>query len=252
MNFTDWLSAIKPAWLSGPWGKKWDQVFGGFVEAITDSTNDANLARLVLKAPDDALPYIGAERWTERGRLETLVSYRARLADFWEQAQKWGTDDGIIGALKALPIVPASTFVQSYHDGWTGYGESTWWSRFWVLFEGAHGFQPDGRWSDAGNYDDGGVWDLDEVTPEDLQYLRRTIWRWKDAEGIPVRAFFVSFDHVWDSPGVWDSPADLWADAMLVSLPLGHFWDDEALVPHNDLTWDAPGETWGVKPDGVI
>lgn len=253
MNYEEWLlDKALPNWIVGEWGRKWFGVFASVADIAKNATKDAVKARFVKTAPDDAIPFIADDSLIERGRLESLGPFKLRLADRWDTHQLGGTANGVVASLAAVHVDPIYTYALGPHDGFNGDGKP-YWSRFWVVFDGAHGFTQE-TWGSGGTWDYGAVWGISNATPEDIQQLKRLIWFWKSGHSVPVELFILFSDEIW-------APTDRWADGNWTAAPnyihfrLGNFW---ALEEHNygngpygsDGGWGDPGN-WGCKPEDI-
>lgn len=124
-----------PGWLRRKWGALFDGVIRWIADATQEGARQAIKARFPLYAPSDALPYLGRERMTERGELEPESTYRVRLDETWERATIWGTSAGIVAEIEAWFLAAGMTnvVVYSQNDQWAGDGNTTNWSRLWVV-----------------------------------------------------------------------------------------------------------------------
>jgi hypothetical protein len=195
----------------------WQQRFGGAWLGVMADEKDrlfalseaSILCRYPSHAPADAIPLIGDDRNIKRGFGETDADYAVRLQRCWTFWQWSGTGLGIVINLQAsgftgIPWTTAETPFDPYYPDTTssvfvirnsdvaagnllddGY---QFWSRFWVYMDSdLESITYDGIWSDAGDYDDGGVWDLellgsDLITPSMVGSWKASIRQSKPAE----------------------------------------------------------------------
>jgi hypothetical protein len=167
------------------------------------------LCRYPSHAPADAIPLIGDDRNIKRGFDETDADYATRLKRCWTFWQWSGTGLGIVINLQAsgftgipwdstetpfdpyYPTTTSSVFVIRNSDVAAGDlldSATQFWSRFWVYMDSdIESITFDGLWSDSGDYDDGGVWDLESldgalITPSMVGSWKASIRQSKPAE----------------------------------------------------------------------
>ncbi len=258
MSYEQWAQDILPEWLLGVWGKKYCVVFGGHWDVAKDCNKDALKSRMPRLAPSDALPYIGSDRILERTRTETEVAFRTRLQDAWDAHVLGGTANGVITTALA-PLFAYDedyTFVMAENDGFH-FDNSGWWSRYWIIADGAHGLTQE-TWG-GGVWDYLGVWGIANWLPEDIQYLRRNAWWWTSGGGaLPVLFIVVFSGELWGPGDPWGSGT--WGGATHARIRLGSYWgleshDYGAGAEGSEGAWGdsqgVPADTWGVKPVGV-
>ncbi len=258
MSYEQWGVDLLPEWLVGPWGRKWCTVFGGHEDVVKDANKDALKSRMPRHCPSDALPYIAADRQLERGRIESETAHRNRLQDAWDYHVRGGTADGVEAFLPwTFTVEAANTFAIAENDGWH-FDNSGWWSRYWIVVQGAHGFTQE-TWG-AGNWDSIGVWGLANTLPEDIQTLRRNAWRWTSGGCLPVLFIVVFSGQIWHPGSLWSDSPGVWGAATTTRIRLGYYWgleshDFGAGPEASEGLWGsnsgAPADTWGVKPDGI-
>jgi hypothetical protein len=134
---------LSPPRLRQRFGASLMRVLGAVKDAVADAARQAVKARMVALAPDDALPWIGAERLIERYPGETTPQYRARLRAAWDAWLFAGTAQGVVGALRAAGFNASVFSVRAAPSWWVG----AWppngpealpaasWSRFWIVIE---------------------------------------------------------------------------------------------------------------------
>lgn len=187
MIFEDWAVEILPAFLRGPWGRKWGAAVGLMADTIRRGVRDAIKAGLIATAPDDAVPFIASDRTIDRGRGETLAAFRLRIAKWWETAQLFGTKAGIEQALEIWgPLSGVNLY--SWVEGWND-SNATNNGRFWIGIEG-HTWQP----RVAGDNEDASEEALAGITMvlSELRELRRIVHKWRAGHELGV-AFIVAF-----------------------------------------------------------
>lgn len=215
MTYEDWAFDLFPAWLRGPWAKKWANAFGLLADTIKDAAKDAVKARFVLGCPDDAVPYIASDREVDRGKDETLASWRLRTANMWETAQTYGTKAGIEEHIRVgLALTAVSLF--SWVEGWSD-ANATNNARFWIAID-----QPN-PWGALLCGDDTICSDEtlngSTMTLTELRELRRIVRKWR-ADHELAMAFVVSFGPALTSASY--APGTT-AIAGQTTLPVGRF-----------------------------
>lgn len=207
---TEYYPGIGVNWL---WQQRYGQAWLGTMADEKDRlfalTTDSIRCRYPSHAPADAIPLIGQDRNITRGFGETDEEYSARLQRCWTFWQWSGTGLGIVINLQAsgftgipwtsaetpfdpyYPTTTSSVFVIRNSDVASGDlldGGYQFWSRFWVYMDSdLETITYDGIWSDAGDYDDGGVWDLEDlgsdlITPSMVGSWKASIRQSKPAE----------------------------------------------------------------------
>lgn len=205
-TYENWQpSQLAPPWLQKPRGKELNGVLGLAKDQIVDAVKWAIKARFVLLCPPDALDHLGFERLIERYPVDTIDSYRARLAAAWETWTYAGTSRGMLAAFHAAGFDSVNLY-----DVHTGPGDfGTWppdanpanWSRFWIeLYPGANDFAflhwRNTRWGEAGlKWGDGHAWGI-TATRAHVAWVRSIARKWKPAHticaGIIVRLPLIS------------------------------------------------------------
>ena len=232
------LTYLPRGWLNDTTSRAYVSAHGAAVQMTLGLWREGVKCRFASTAPEDALPYIGDARQIERGPEEATADYRLRLRRSFEIHEERTTKDGYRNALEPLGVNPDTVFVWNHYEA--GVGE--WWSNVYIVID-----MTDGPWTldlwDDGAWDDGGVWDLNGVTGEEITFLRRTIRKWKWAGSFPVAIWIWLSGDVWDTGDTWDSGT--WADTGLaVPILLSYTWD-QAEVIYDDApeTWDD-GSVW--------
>ena len=230
-----------PGWLRRKWGDLWDGVMRLCMDLIQDGARQAIACRFPLFAPVDALPYLGRERMIEQGWVweglgfetvwaaESAGAYRLRLDAAWTT---WGIDPDTgaggggtpAGIARALMDYFALSNVEVYSlnaDGWDSDGNTTNWSRFWVVIG-----QPN-PWA---------VWEFGPditfgpdllfgttMTATHYRAALRHLHRWRDPRVLPVEIVILQ-------DGSSDAPEDVLASPALryvlpaVALRCGNFF----------------------------
>ena len=109
MNFRVKLAEDLPSWLNGPWGSRWVFPLGLFLDIYADAAIYAVQARFPDLAPADAFTWFAQDRQIDRGFIEPLESYRARLKlwlDLWRRA---GSAESVLVALGSYIIPNTAT-----------------------------------------------------------------------------------------------------------------------------------------------
>jgi len=202
-NFVELYDEKTPSWLYGDTGEAWCTAFGYTLDAIHDACVWAVKARMPLICPADAVPYIARERNFDRVPRETIEQFRIRLQDAWAAWRYAGTDKGIVDQLAltglSANVVRNNQWVYDSNSGNVAY----YWARFWVLIDTPTGWSADDVWGTSGTWGDGGLWGLSgTMTVEDIQYVNKTIKKWKHAPTQCISAIVLL------SGGVWGYPLD--------------------------------------------
>ena len=206
---SEYYPGIGVNWL---WQRRFGQAWLGTMADEKDRlfalTLDSIRCRYPSHAPSDAIPLIGADRNITRGFDETDADYSVRLQRCWTFWQWSGTGVGIVINLQAsgftgipwdstetpfdpyYPTTTSSVFVIRNADVAPGALADglLFWSRFWVYMDSdLEAITYDGVWSDPGDYDDGGVWDLEDlgstmITPSMVGSWKASIRQSKPAE----------------------------------------------------------------------
>jgi hypothetical protein len=210
-EWEEYLVALAPRWLRGPTGEAVLRSFGTQLDALEQGARDAAKCALVERCPEDAIGYHAAARRLELYPGESVTTWRARVAAAWSALHWLGTKKGIEDALKAIGFATAK--VHSTADaapGWwapawppaprnpkpewwdasgapawpVAHGDTTWWSRFWVVLDapGPFGWTASTTW---GSKNWGGfLWGIDGATEAQVQLVRRVVERWRPAHEV--------------------------------------------------------------------
>jgi hypothetical protein len=181
-----------PTWLRGPVAVRIRAAIGVALDHGFDGLKQAVLARFVQRAPADALSDLGDERHIEQYPGDTTATYRARVLLAWDLWQQGGTAAGIIAALKSIGF----TSVRIYTANGSGMpGEGVWppdgdtsnWSRFWVLIDVSGSEVNPFAWVRVlwGDRPFGTDWTWGSTaTPGQVALVRRVVRLWKAAHEI--------------------------------------------------------------------
>ena len=186
------------------------------LDMIAQGVTDATLARFPRECPTDALIYHGRDRGIRRGPNESAASYRVRLL-LWIQAWRGaGVGSGMLDQIAGY-LTPQTTRLRIWTqvgtiytreaDGtfsidrvpglWNWDGQTSLWSRFWVLIDSIAGvpWSRDGTWADGETWGEGvasGTWGS-TATQEQVASIRAIVADWKPAASV-CKNIIVSFD----------------------------------------------------------
>lgn len=147
--YVKYLLSISPTWLLNEKGRLWMQSHGDGLDAVAEMIKAAVLAKFILKAPEDALAYIGIERGMPKYASETTAEYRGRLIGAWEYWHWGGTKKGVQDVLALLGY---TVEIQELYVI-----EPLRWSEFAITVAPIEGMRKK-RWADDGTWGDGGLW----------------------------------------------------------------------------------------------
>lgn len=105
LSFRVKLARDLPTWLNGYWGSRYMYPLGLFLDIFAEAASSAVKARFPDLAPPDAFTWFAQDRQIDRGFIEPLESYRARLKlwlDLWRRA---GSAESVMVALGSY-IIP--------------------------------------------------------------------------------------------------------------------------------------------------
>jgi hypothetical protein len=109
LNFRVKLARDLPTWWNGDWGSRYHFPLGLFLDIYGDAAIYAVQARFPDLAPADAFVWFAQDRQIDRGFLEPLESYRARLKlwlDLWRRA---GSAESVMIAIGSYIIPNTAT-----------------------------------------------------------------------------------------------------------------------------------------------
>jgi hypothetical protein len=234
-DYLDYEVGLAPPYLQGFWGRRWLGAFGYLKDTIIDGCKQAIKARFVKIAPEDAVPFIGAERGIERAPNEAFGSYKTRVENAWDIWLHAGSSEAHVNALSAFGVSRSAVWVFNTHSGFA-WDSNTYWSRLWIVITaGGHPWTQE-LWNDGGIWDDTGTWDT-TATVGEVAAIRRAVRQFKSGQTYPVALFVALSGDVW-GPGFWDEPGTWDTTAGKVAMwLLGHTWGEEA-------HWGGSGGTW--------
>lgn len=193
--YRDYQPALHPTALAGPYGTSWGASQGTMKDRVVTLAVDAVTAGLVLLAPADALPLLGADVALPRIPLETDAEYRVRISGAWE-TWRWA------GTRTALELV-ATQFeltvrITTAHD----LGRVPW--AQWFMFTDMAAPFVRRAWSTGSTWGSG-VWGSD-ASREGVRAIRAQLRRFSNARD---RGWFVTLQStpgVWGAPSTWGAP----------------------------------------------
>lgn len=205
------LDGITPRWLSGvPLGRAW--LLGNAVmkDAALAAAKLAVKARFPSLAPDDALPYLAAERRIERGHQYTIAQFREQIVNAWDAWSLAGTKDGLVAALRTAGF-RNFMIVQNYETPMDG-NPDHWW-KFWIVVWPPFPwpFNPTLTWDPGLPWDPGLTWP--GVPQEWVERVKQVVRLWKPAHAICANLVVHSSGLTWDPGMTWD-PGIVWPDAI--------------------------------------
>lgn len=218
-DYRTWIPTRMPAWGQGKWFARYMHAFALYLDGLLQGAVESVKARALHIAPDDALPYAGADSSLPRYPTETLTAYRARLQRRFDDWPAAGTEIGLLGQLTAFGLT--AEIKENADWNWDGSAEN--WSRFWVIVLTPNPWTDDGSWDDPGTWDDGGVWDTN-MTVEEVSALRGIPRKFKPAD-VRCEHVIVVFDvPAWnaDQPdGTWGNPVNRNPNAVYLGVADG-------------------------------
>lgn len=155
---------------------------------------------------------------------------------------------------------PTCEHIRVYNNGAIDWdGNTDWFSRVFIFLDSSWQdpggpWQCDSQWDQAGDYDDGGLWDT-TMTAFEATYIRTMIRRMKSPGAYPTTVAVwlpgLPFDGFWGSPGDYDD-GGLWEaenDSDPLYLTIGHVWGEEAWL---GAAGEYPlVEIWPAEDDGL-
>lgn len=209
-SYATYQPSLYPTALADPYGQSWGRSQGAMKDRLATLAADAVDMGLVLRCPDDALPYLGEDTQILPVPGMGPDRYRRRIAAVWDTWPWAGTRRGLL-TVAGLAADGATDAVIYTAREWGLLAEGLW-ARWWLVIPTAeHGYAPDGAWDDAGDYDDGGTWDSD-ATPDEVRARRSLVRQFTNARDLGHLRFSFPGTDYYDDGGVWDSPADDWND----------------------------------------
>lgn len=218
-SFRELQDQIFPRWAQRP---KW-AAFIGVLSAKKDELADrmagAIDARLVERAPDDALDDIGGNSYLERALVDTAATFRAYLRRPFERWWRSSTPAGLVAELAHLGYPSANVItwrdlVDNGADGNVAFGG---FSTFgFVLIRPPHPFLPPGLWDDGALWDAAPYqWDI-TAPPGSIEELRRTVAKFKPGY------LSIRYIEIWLRVGLFGLPLEI------VRIPVRESWEKQA------------------------
>lgn len=181
-SFTELRTEIWPRWALRP---RWAAFLGVLHQQMDDLVLRMKWsigARLVEKAPDDALASVGGNCNLPKPRTLTAAAYRSYLRRPFERWYDSGTPAGLAREIAALgyPRVEVHDWRTLADAGNPGaFGGN--WSCFFVRIRHPHSWKWPGAWDGPAKWDqETWTWDSSATLPE-IDEIRETIRRFKPA-----------------------------------------------------------------------
>ena len=229
--------APRGVWLRDDTTRDYLSSLGGAVADSLELYRHAVEVRYARTAPDDALPLIGDNRQLPQAPGETDDDYRLRLPRAFEIHGDRTLADAYRHALEPLGVDPGRVTVY----GETEVAEHDWYSEVFVFVDSTGGPWTLGVWDGVGDeWDDGGLWDVDGLTVDQVAFARRHIRKHKWAGAYPARLFATLSGAVWTPGDPWD-PAAWHVAGTAIPILLGHTWDEDLEYSGVQDLWDDGG-----------
>jgi len=208
-TYATWLTSLLPGGLAGPWARRWTAALGSVGDELLADAKLAVKARMPSDAPDDALPFIGADRLLPRLRGETLTDWRVRLSAAWDLWPWAGTRRGLVTAIDQLGLVGYTLRTNaSFAPGLPPDRAASKWARWW-LFVPATG-HPWTRTTWGSGTWGSGTWGS-SASRDDVARVKGQLRQWSGARDLGiVRLYFGGTAGGWGL-GTWGSGT--WGDA---------------------------------------
>jgi hypothetical protein len=212
MSYREWQRRLAPPWLQEGAGGRFLGSLGEAKDDLAEAVRQAVLARMIQRAPEDALSLIGEERRLPRFPGEPVEAHRARLLAAWEFWQKAGTLPGLAIWLRAMGY-------EAYVTEWYRYDPSIWAEFSLYLWPYRPEFTTD-RWDDGvGAWDDGTTWDY-TIAGAELQRVPELVKEVKPAHAKVRSIYYIPGPRdVWDDGAVWDEDGDVWGPEPIQIYP---------------------------------
>jgi hypothetical protein len=223
MSYREWQKRLASAWLQQGTGGFFLESLGEAKDGLAEAVRQAVLARMIQRAPEDALALIGEERFLPRFPGELAEAYRTRLLAAWEFWQKAGTLSGLLFLLQKAGYEAYVMELRHY--------DPSLWAEFAVYLWPYRPEWTTDRWDDGGTWDDETHWDY---TLNGLEPIR-TLELIREVKPAHARLRFISYipgpKDAWNDPGVWDdggtwSPEPVYIAGSLDVWNDGEVWDD--------------------------
>lgn len=157
MSYADFQVGISPPWLQRTGGARVQRAFGVEGDYQRDRARQGVLAAYPGSGPNDALPYIGADRLLPQASGESNSVYAERLRTAWDSVDGWsfggshgsmlralaragfpmGHDAGawIIQRVRRYSYLTGSTVTFGIHAGWSwDASDPSIWPQFGIVF----------------------------------------------------------------------------------------------------------------------
>jgi hypothetical protein len=196
MTYREWQRRLAPPWLQEGAGRRFLEGLGEAKDGLAEHVRQAVLARMIQRAPEDALALIGEERSLPRFPGEFTEAYRARLLAAWEFWRQVGTLPGLALWLRAAGYEAHIWELYRYNPSL--------WAEFAVYLWSYRPEWTTDRWDDGGTWDDETDWDY---TLHGLEPIR-TLELIREVKPAHARLRFISYipgpKDAWNEAGVWD------------------------------------------------
>jgi hypothetical protein len=203
MTYREWQRRLAPPWLQEGAGGRFLEGLGEVKDGLAERVRQAVLARMIQRAPEDALSLIGEERSLPRFPGELTEAYRARLLAAWEFWRRAGTLPGLVSWLRVLGY-------EAHVTEWSRYDPSIWAEFSLELWPYRPEFTTD-QWDDeVGAWDDDTPWDY-TLNGVELQRVPALVREVKPAHTRVRSIYYIPGPRdVWDDGAVWDEDGDVW------------------------------------------
>lgn len=223
-DFIGLAKEIYPRWAQAP---RWAKFIGAQMQQCDDLVERMKRtigARLIEKAPDDALESIGSNYALSKPIQMTLQRYRQYLRSPFERWYYSSTNEGLAAEIKSLgyPSVGVITWrmlVDGGFDPFLTFGGNS--SFFYILIRKPNPWAPAGKWGEP-PLGSGALWDAapftwgSTATPTEIDEIRRTVQKFKPA-GMSCR-----FIEAWLEVDLFGLPTDI------VRWPVHEDWEYES------------------------
>lgn len=215
----EYAHAIAPAFLRYYWGQR---LVGGLIglpcDLIAEGTQRGMLARAPLwsEVPDDALARVGQDRDLPRWPGESSPTYAVRLQKAWDTWAFSGSYYGLQNQFTEFGVT--GTPVEQNIDGWDWDGDTTWWSRAWVVVTN-HGWISAGVLGDPLTLGQAGLTLGSNATIAEVEAMRKIVRSMKKATSYVQYIIVVIDSGSWSPPpdGTWDQWENRDAGAIYIS-----------------------------------
>jgi hypothetical protein len=189
-RFSDYQAGWMPPWMDES-GRDWATAFGLLKDVVRSGARNAVAAGRIGDAPDDALPFAGADSQIEQTPGETLVNYSARLQKRWQAWAESGSDAGPIDQLAVMGLtVRAKRNNQWDWDGHPG-NVAPYWARMWLIVDQPNPFLSIPKCGDGHVCGGGQLCGLAGATSDHLWQLLRLARKWTSSHVLLVNVIAV-------------------------------------------------------------